>query len=958
VELGVFGPIEARGPSGPTTLTRAKERAVLATLALFHGRAVSVDRLIDALWHDGPPRHPGKALQTHIRRLRAALGADVIETRSDGYALAAGVDVDAELFEAEARDGDSARCLRGALARWTGEPYVDLGEWPPAELERERLTALRDHAQETCLGLEIDAGPAAGCVPELEAMVADRPLRERRWLLLMTALQREGRVADALRAYQRARTVFAEELGIDPGTELRALEEQILLADVESAVPGDLPRQLTSFVGRDREVSQLAGLVRARSLVTLTGVGGVGKTRLALEAATEVAADFPDGAWLCELAPVTDPDAVWETLGSTFRVFPTPGRGTDEAVLEYLGSKRLLVILDNCEHLLGAVAVVVSALAQRCPGVVVLATSREGLALAGEQLVAVPSLGVPAAGESYETVGNAEAVRLFCDRARDAASEFVLAEHNADAVAQLCRRLDGIPLAIELAAARVRSLGPDELVARLDQRFTLLTRGSRAALERHQTLRAAIDWSYDLLTNDERSALNRLSVFAGSFDLAAGEALLEHERPEGLDAAEVLGQLVDKSLIQADHDASGSRYRLLETIRQYAQEHLERSGETAIVRGWHLDHYLTLAETAAPHLRSSDQLTWAHTLARDIDNFRTALDYAIDASLADPAFRLITALAVTGLHTNWTVLGWADTARTIPGADRHPLYPLIVAWAAVDAALAGDLDRAAPLLARAQHAQTALGTTHMPVHEAAAAYAIFRGDLPSAQHHAEACVEHARATGDPLELAHALTALASALTNDPQRGAVVAEEAVKVTRDAGLLSPLPFALLVNLLYIGSEDPERELALYDEIIDAATALGDHQLVATTIASRDATKSRRADWPTALRTSVDALEHYRDGGNTMLAIPHLATSAIALAAMEHFEPAAVILGFIDAHATRRLATHEYTAHLTTTDTALLDALGQNRLTDLKTRGSKLSFATATDYLRSQTLRALAP
>jgi class 3 adenylate cyclase len=291
-------------------------------------------------------------------------------------------------------------------------------------------------------------------------------------------------------------------------------------------LPGNLPRQVTTFVGREEEIASLADLVRVTSLVTLTGVGGVGKTRLALQVAAEAVAEFPNGAWLCEFAPVADPGAVWETLAGSLRLQPFPGRSIEESVLEYLAARRLLLVLDNCEHLLDAIARQVTAIGQRCARVSVLATSREGLALAGERIVAVPSLGVPADDSDMNALMGADSVRLFSDRARAAKNVFVLSDRNASAVGVLCRRLDGIPLAIELAAARVRSLSPEDLVARLDRRFKLLTRGSRAALERHQTLRSTIDWSYDLLEPVERRALDRLSVFAGGCDLAAAEAVL------------------------------------------------------------------------------------------------------------------------------------------------------------------------------------------------------------------------------------------------------------------------------------------------------------------------------------------------------------------------------------------------------------------------------------------------
>ena len=415
--------------------------------------------------------------------------------------------------------------------------------------------------------------------------------------------------------------------------------------------------------------------------MTLTGVGGVGKTRLALQVAAEVIGEFPDGAWLCEFAPVTDPDAVWETLATCLRVQPLPGRALDESVLDYLAAKRLLLVLDNCEHLLDAVARLVDAIERRCPRVSVLATSREGLAVAGERMVAVPSLGVPAGDADGDELRQAEAVRLFWDRASAAKSDFALTDRNVGAVGVLCRRLDGIPLAIELAAARVRSLSPEDLVARLDQRFKLLTHGSRAALERHQTLRSTIDWSYDLLTPTERHALNRLSVFAGGCDLAAAEAVLPGDELDAVDVVDVLGQLVDKSLVVVDDADGGVRYRLLETIRQYAQERLDASGDPVAVRRRHADHYVALAEAAGPHLRGREHLEWTSVVTRDIDNFRAALDWAVETPSPEHALRLVAPLAVQG-RTGELAMDWAATASAIPGGDGHPLFPVVAAWAA------------------------------------------------------------------------------------------------------------------------------------------------------------------------------------------------------------------------------------------------------------------------------------
>jgi predicted ATPase/DNA-binding SARP family transcriptional activator len=956
VELSVLGPLEARGPSGPIALPRAKERALLAALALFHGRVVSKDRLADAVWADWPPAQAQNVLRTHVHRLRSALGDGVIETHSAGYALAPGVVVDIELFETEVTAADSRQNLRAALGRWKGDPYVDLGEWTPAELERTRLAELRDGALETYLALEIEAGEAAGCIAELEALVAETPLRERRWFLLMKALSGAGRVADALRAYQRARKVFAEELGIDPGPELRDLEERILLDDIGAARHGNLPRQMTSFVGRERELAQLVGLVRERSLVTLTGVGGVGKTRLALQVAAEVTAEFPDGAWLCELAPVADPGAVWNALAASLGVRPAPGRNLQDLVLEYLAAKRLLLLFDNCEHLLVAVAKVVAAIEQRCPRVAVLATSREGLAVAGEQIFAVPSLTVPEVGADEETIRNAEALRLFCGRAREANSDFLLGEGNLTAVVELCRRLDGLPLALELAAARTLALAPDDLVVRLDQRFKLLTRGSRNSLERHQTLRTTIDWSYDLLTDEERSALSRVAAFVGGCDLAAAETVLAGGDLEALDVARLLGQLVDKSLVIADHRVGGTRYRLLETIREYAQERLESTGETAAVRRRHMDHYVSLAETAAPHLRNRDQLTWAAVLDSDVENLRAAFDFAVERSLPEPGLRLVASLAVAGLPIGWTAMGWAHTAATIPGAHDHQLFPLVVAYAATDAAMNGQLEAASALVETAEAAQTALDTNHPYVYTARGVLALFSGDLEGARHHAEVVVETARATGDPYEIVAALTMLAGTLANDPARGLVTAQEAVQLARDAGLVSWLGLALTTQFMYIdGRDDPALELAMHEEMIGVASALGDQQLLAIAVASRESTRARQGDWRSVLRAIADAAVHFTDHRHTSLFVESFWGGAIAFTALEQFEPGAVLFGFSEAHS---LPTYndEGVQLLAATETALLDALKEENFSDLKARGGALDLPEAVAYLRTEADRAL--
>jgi predicted ATPase len=609
--------------------------------------------------------------------------------------------------------------------------------------------------------------------------------------------------------------------------------------------------------------------------------------------AASVAPEFRDGSWLCELAPVTDADAVWDTLATSLGVQRNPSRPIDALLLDYLQPKRLLVVLDNCEHVLDSVALVVDAITRRAPDVAILATSREGLAVAGEQLVAVPALGVPRRDDA--DLAESDAVRLFVDRARDVQPHFALAADNADAVAQLCRRLDGIPLAIELAAARVRTLTPDDLVARLDQRFRLLTRGSRAALERHQTLRNTIDWSYNLLSEDEQVALNRLSVFPGSCDLDAAEAILAPD--DEFDAIDVLSQLVDKSLANADDDDGGRRYRLLETIRQYAAERLEVSGETPRERRAHAEYFIALAQRAGPRLRDRHQVEWAEKLTRDVENLRAALDWAVEEQSADHALRLVAPLMVTAIPVGWTMTDWADIARSVPGAADHELYPVVVAFAALGAVMRSNLDYAGALVAEAQDAQARLGTDHLWVLTAAGVLAFSRGDSETAAACAEEWLARARDREDPYEISHALILLAGALFADPERAIPIADEAIRISREHGIASALLYALIVR----GNRpaDVATAMSIFDEATDVARLLGDRHGGAVVEAFRGTIASREGDWPLALRSVVDAVTTQYANDPAMIMAPPLYGIAISLSKLGDVTGSAMALGFVDAH-----------------------------------------------------------
>ena len=403
----------------------------------------------------------------------------------------------------------------------------------------------------------------------------------------------------------------------------------------------NLPYQLTSFVGREQEIAQLEELVTANRLVTLTGAGGAGKTRLAIEVASRLIDAFPDGVWLVELAALSDPRLVPQAVAQALEVKEQPTRPVIETLSDYLASKKLLLVLDNVEHLLEGCVQFVDLILRRSPDVAMLVTSRERLGMAGELTYRVPSLTVPGPGDNVapDALLAYEGVRLFVDRARLLRPDFSVTSENAASLASICYRLDGIPLAIELAAPRLRSMSVEELSQGLDQRFALLTDGSRTALPRHRTLRSMIDWSYDLLTDVEQAMLRRVSVFAGGWTLAAAEHVCTGDGIEKSGTIGLLTSLADKNLIITEEHEGATRYRMLETIRQYALDRLRETGEEARWRNRHFAWVLALAEESFEPLRGREQRQWLDRIAREIDNFRAALGWATEQKLSD-AFRM------------------------------------------------------------------------------------------------------------------------------------------------------------------------------------------------------------------------------------------------------------------------------------------------------------------------------
>jgi predicted ATPase/DNA-binding SARP family transcriptional activator len=694
VEVGLLGPVQVTVGDQVSEVRGDRLRALLARLALDVGRPVTVTTLVASLWDADEVGGEVNALQSLVSRLRRSQPEPaVLESVAAGYRLALVEDeVDALRFERLARTGRdllaagdplAARAtLQEALGLWRGDPLADVGQAPFAPVEAQRLAEVRLSATEDLVEARLSIGEAGDVVLDAEVMAAAHPLRERTRLLHLQALRATGRPAEALAAYETFRRTLAEELGADPSAGLQALHLELLQGDTASGPGSGRGRgerrshaPLTSFIGREEEMDALSVRIAEHRLVTLVGPGGAGKTRLAAETAERLDASFPGGTWFATLAPLDDPrdlaHAVVGMLGLHERGLTSAGaavastRDARSRLLEVFGSAPALLVLDNCEHLVEAAASLADDLLASCPKLHVLATSREPLGIVGEELAPLLPLQRPAAGSTLDEALRTASVQLFAERAAAVSPGFVVDATTVDAVVEICRRLDGLPLAIELAAARLRSMGVGQVAARLDDRFRLLTGGSRTALPRHRTLRAVVAWSWDLLDAHERALAERIAVFPGGVTPESASAVTGIAPEEVLD---VLGALAEKSLLHVA-DPEEPRYRMLETIREFGVEQLAARDELAAARRAHSTWAVELAERADPMVSTRDQLPWIRLLTAERDNLSTALRFAVDTDDVDTAARLTAALsAFWMLQSNHDEgLAWASAVCAMPG---------------------------------------------------------------------------------------------------------------------------------------------------------------------------------------------------------------------------------------------------------------------------------------------------
>ena len=874
-ELRILGPVEALREGTSVEVQQRNQRALLAYLALHRGQRLRVSSIVDALW-TAPPKTARNMLQVYVSALRRALGRDAIATRGGAYELRVEASaVDALRFAVLVEEGRQSlragafaaavETLRGALALWRGDALADVGPAPFAEAERARLEDMRLLALEDLMDAELALGNQLEVVGSLEALVAQHPLRERLRGQLMMALYRAGRQADALASYREGRTRLVESLGIEPRIELRLLERAILSQDVslERAAPlqAHVPMPAAPLVGRASELRELEELLTDDGirLLTLTGPGGVGKTRLALEAARHVAPGLFDLVRYIELDEVIDPALVPAAVTTSLSRPPSDGAANQSK--EAVG-RPALVILDGFEQLVGA-APSLAALLRADPALKLLVTSRSPLHIRAEHEYPVLPLLVPPSGlRRLDRLADNPSVALFVARARTLDPHFALSAENSEAIAEICRQLEGLPLSIELAAAWTKSLAPDELVLRLTHRLDLLVGGPQDAPVRHRTLRGTLDASYSLLEPRERRLFAALAVFAGSFSLEAAARICGSES----DVVRAVLALQDNAFLRRE-GATTTRFAMLDTIREYAWERLDEAARGPDLQSRHAKFFTELAEALEPELAGAGQAQALERLEADSANLQAALTYATEN---DPPLALRLAVA---LRRFWYLHGRVaqgrqslESALSAGSSEASPLRTTALRAAGVLAAELGDTAAARRFweqgLADARAAglleEVASGTTNLGI------MALMAGEYERANDLLERAAGLHEQLGDTRRRAVALTNLGvvATLQGRLERATEILEEALKGFRATGDLSRVAGALQpLARAYLRLSSVEQARPLLVESIDLARGIGDKHVIADCLEAF-AAAARMEDDPARSATLLGAATSVRE------------------------------------------------------------------------------------------------
>jgi predicted ATPase/DNA-binding SARP family transcriptional activator len=888
MDFGILGPVRVRADDGSElTLPSPKTRAVLAILLLHRNELLPTRDLIGELWSGDPPRTAENAVQVYVSALRKAFEAasgtgSVLETGRRGYLMRVEPDqLDADRFErlrseglADLRRGSAeraARRLHEALRLWRGPALADLRAERFAQHEIARLEDLRLSAFEEWIDAELALGRHDDVLGDIERLTGEHPLRERFYGQLMLALYRLGRQADALATYRTMRTRLIEQAGVEPGPAVRDLHKRILQQDpsldlsstTALRVQTPLPARARSFVGRRRELAAVMKLLAGPDtrLLTLTGTPGVGKTRLALEAAERVTASFTHGVAFVQLGAVTTPAEVGNALRIGLGIESAEGAASVRGLADALADRHLLLVLDTFEHLLDK-AEFVAELSRECESLHVLVTSRSPLRVSGEHAYEVPPLPLPPLHGDRRAIGKADAVALFVDRARSAQPAFELTDTNARAVAECCRRLDGLPLAIELAAARVRLMPPEAIAGRLERRLDLLTGGPRDLLERQRSLRAALEWSYDLLGDDEQRLFERLSVFSDGWTLEAAEEL---NRDQGIDVVACLDSLLDKHLVQrTDGGVREPRFAMLDTVHEYARERLFASGDEEALRRRHAEHFVTMAERAGAELRGPRQEVWLTRLETEHENLTAALAWAVEKDV-QLALRAVGAISRYWLVRGSVAEGLAWSERVIAVGDGQPAELLAPAVRAASVLFAkhGDYDRAKELGERSLALCREVGDDRAVAAAANAVgiAAVFAGDFERARALYDESIRLMRRTGDTSGLVTSLANSADLALNerDFAKARELFEESLVLARELEDKEVTAIALCnLGIVAVEQERPREALALLAESLEVSRGLGFRDEIAQGLATVAAALAleREADEAAQLLAAADA------------------------------------------------------------------------------------------------------